>query len=535
MSSSRYLEFDSSYRDRNLYPEPANFVVEMSQTGQKIASQALDPVCDASPILVWNNSFREDAANVSVSITGVTFTNSTTDSSILLVTAGAGQLRTLKDFYCGAILSLTDATPTTIRRRIVSYDLITTGSAQITVDSPYTAGFNPTSGNIQNPTNATDVAVVPQLYIPFSRIPIDNFYKGYYVTLETGDENRLITSYDGTTHLATLASNTATDWSTANQNFTIRKALPCVTGAVNTTDTAYNVIGFDSTDVSSVSGTYVGSFIRIIEPLPTAPFSTTVAPYSEERRIRKYIAGDGLITSVSGANVGLGYTASSENDYYVGCLISINGTTQTIIAYNGTTKIATLDSATGVVGDDWNIRSAFLTSWFTAAVPDATEYEIELYTRDNSVPFVYTGTLVSSQQETCYEVELLNLILPNLTMASGRGGRPAFYPYLYVELEMKSTSGSSEKNIIYSNNPNATKMLFRAVVDDTPTPLISPFIKIDGDGMVHTIKFKPNTTFKFAVYHADGQLFKTVMTDFYSPTQPNPLVQISACFAFKPK
>jgi hypothetical protein len=76
-------------------------------------------------------------------------------------------------------------------------------------------------------------------------------------------------------------------------------------------------------------------------------------------------------------------------------------------------------------------------------------------------------------------------------------------------------------------------MLFRAIVDDTPIPAISPFIKIDGDGMAHTIRIKPNDTFRFSVYHANGELFKTVIEDFDSPKEPNPLAQISACFSFK--
>ena len=76
-------------------------------------------------------------------------------------------------------------------------------------------------------------------------------------------------------------------------------------------------------------------------------------------------------------------------------------------------------------------------------------------------------------------------------------------------------------------------MLFRAVVDDTSTPAASPFIKIDSDSMIHTIKFRPNDSFRFAVYHSDGELFQTDAQDSYSPNPPNPLVQISATFSFK--
>jgi hypothetical protein len=100
-------------------------------------------------------------------------------------------------------------------------------------------------------------------------------------------------------------------------------------------------------------------------------------------------------------------------------------------------------------------------------------------------------------------------------------------------LQPVSSDAGTNKNIIYSNNPNSYGMLYRAVVDDTPIPAISPFIKIDGDGMVHVIKFKPNTAFRFAVFHANGEPFKTVLDEQFSPAAPNALTQISACFAFK--
>ena len=113
------------------------------------------------------------------------------------------------------------------------------------------------------------------------------------------------------------------------------------------------------------------------------------------------------------------------------------------------------------------------------------------------------------------------------------GGRSAFYPYFYVELQNVSGTGAGLKNIIYSNNPHATKMLFRAAIDDIPNPLISPFIKIDGDGMVQTVKFKPNDSFKFGVYLPNGSQFQTVDDDLYSPAPSDPLVQISAVFSMK--
>jgi len=126
---------------------------------------------------------------------------------------------------------------------------------------------------------------------------------------------------------------------------------------------------------------------------------------------------------------------------------------------------------------------------------------------------------------------LINLILPNRTLVSG--GLSAFYPYVYVELQNISGASAGNSNIIYSNNPNSTRRLFRAVIDDIPNPLISPFIKIDGDGMVQTIKFKPNDSFRFGVYLPNGAEFDTVTPERYSPEFPNATIQISAMFSVK--
>jgi hypothetical protein len=158
-------------------------------------------------------------------------------------------------------------------------------------------------------------------------------------------------------------------------------------------------------------------------------------------------------------------------------------------------------------------------------------FEILQFTRDNAVPFCYSGSTVSQQEMVCYEIKLINLVLPNKTLVSG--GRVAFYPYVYVELQNVSGASSGNKCIIYSNNPNATKMLFRAAIDDIRDPSTSPFIKIDGDGMVQTIKFKPNDNLKFGVYIPNGQCLETVDKDCLSPLPADALLQVSATFEIK--
>jgi len=155
------------------------------------------------------------------------------------------------------------------------------------------------------------------------------------------------------------------------------------------------------------------------------------------------------------------------------------------------------------------------------------------FSYDNLNPFVYTGSLVSQQDMVCYEIELLNLVLPNAVLAVAGGGNIAYYPYVYVELSNVSATGAHLKNILYSNNPNSTRVLFRAAIDDVPNPLNSTFIKIDGDGAVQTIKFKPNDNLRFRVTMQYGQTFQTTLDEWFSPSMPNPTAQISAYFSLK--
>ena len=186
MSTTRYLEFDSTYRDRNQYPNPSNFLIEISQTGQKTKEQAVDPISLASPILFWNTSFDEKVASFSVNITGINFTNSLSDSNIFLILGTQNTFRKTNNYYTGCVLQLTDSVTTTrIFTRITSYKLISSDGggdvAQITVVNSLPTGFPSTSavtGTIQNPSEDTSTNLIPRVFIS-SGVSSDNFYVNY--------------------------------------------------------------------------------------------------------------------------------------------------------------------------------------------------------------------------------------------------------------------------------------------------------------------------------------------------------------------
>lgn len=212
-------------------------------------------------------------------------------------------------------------------------------------------------------------------------------------------------------------------------------------------------------------------------------------------------------------------TSSTVSNFYQGQYIWIRtgpaaGSIRRILSYDGTTQ-------TGTVGPN-----------FSAPVGAGDSYEILNFTRDNVSNLVYTGSTVSQEQMVCYEIDLINLIIPNNTLYSGIGGLPAFLPYLYVHFGNASAPSANAKNIIYSNNPNATNALFRVPMDDVSDPILSRFLKIDGNGMKQTIKFKPNDNLQFTVTLPDGELFLT-RPDNFSPLFPDPEIQISAAFSIK--
>ena len=280
-----------------------------------------------------------------------------------------------------------------------------------------------------------------------------------------------------------------------------------------------------------------------VAPSIASPFQITC--HQEARRIVKYV--DYRATALGGGTpttINFPSSASDVSGFYNGLYIQSSVPSAPIRLITGyqvvrnsitglVTRTATVSHPFVAVVTTFTITSGIVSPPFTRILFDQSKVNMLPFSYDNLNPFVYSGSLVSQQEMVCYEIELLNLILPNAELAVGEGGQISYYPYVYVELQNTSTSGSHLKNIIYSNNPHATNMLFRAAVDDVPNPSNSSFIKIDGDGARQTIKFKPNDSLRFSVRMQNGDLFKTILPEFLSPSRPNPLAQISAYFSIR--
>ena len=188
-------------------------------------------------------------------------------------------------------------------------------------------------------------------------------------------------------------------------------------------------------------------------------------------------------------------------------------------SYNETHRIDEYDSDTGLVK---------VSPPLSIILPAGTAVEVLPFTKENYNSMKFNYSHVTRQSAKCSEVELMNIILPNDILESG--GRVAQYPYVYVELTPNNTTSHNE--IMISNNHNSNRKLFKVPVSisDIVESDEVPYIKLDCIDIVHTIKFKLNTTLKFGVYLPGGSPFKTDKDDTMSPLRPNPLLQISATF-----
>ena len=298
------------------------------------------------------------------------------------------------------------------------------------------------------------------------------------------------------------------------------------------------IVGYNS--VTGVIIVYP-AFIGDLQLNATSTYTLYTPPIS--RRIENYVNYKGAIplgTIPTQNSFQFPLVGSSEKEnFYKDLVIKINGEYSSIKSYTikNQTKTIVLNTPLTVSpnpGDNFSITSGKVTESFPFTLTsDPQRFVLLPFTYDNLNPFVYTGSLVSQQELVCYEVQLLNLILPNVVLGTASGSLISFYPYIYVALQNVTAAGSGLNNIIYSNNPNSTRVLFRCPIKDVPNPVNSTFIKIDGSGMVQTIKFRPNDTLFFGVYLPNGEVFTTILDETVNPELPNPIIQISACFSIK--
>jgi len=477
MSNTQYLEIDSTYRNRKDWENASEFDVLISQSGRRTADSAVDPVSLAAPITSWrSNNFNGNIVageNVSVKVIPTTLGITTSVCSLIVQQNTNNKISEIDNYYLKAMIGL-QSIPTGEKRVITSYEYLNNNTARICVSPPFSTV--PVAGVELTIYDPSDLSLL-RLFVPNGRNG-DNAYQGCFIYNETLNDSREIISYSGGDH--TLECD-GTGWD-PKHNYSIRREEPAL---VLTQPNIGTINSVEITGGSTVNGFYTGKYIRV---RPTYYPSTVNA--EQDPPITNVPDRSGEIRRII---------------YYTGRTVDANNVIQT------TPRIAHIKP-------------------FSKTPLSTDTFELLNVSYDNHNPFNYNGSRVSNQQNQCYQIELINLILPNQTLATGYGSTLSSYPYVYVKIH---SYGSVIDGSIYSNNPNATKMLFRAPIKDTTGLTTTSFVKLDGDGMVQTIKFNISDNLHFGVYLPNGELFGTTLPETEEPLEPNALSQISALFSIK--
>ncbi len=285
---------------------------------------------------------------------------------------------------------------------------------------PLVLGFPYEANQLQGGSTTT------QIVLSVTASNILNFYRDSY--LEIGGEFRKVTGYDNSTQIATV-------------------------------QTGFSV----------------------------APLALTLYSVRKELPVERSTTSNNA-TSVS--QIYLGASSSSINNYYVNTFVFLPGSSpptsfqwKRIVAYNGTTKLAT------VAGN------------FSSLVTAGTTYEILRFTRDNVSPLNYQGSNTFSNA-TCESVRLISLIVPNRNIKNGYG---TLQNYSHVYVSIYSERSQTYSNPIISNAPAAKKALFQVPVTFNPN---TSWLTLQGSYMTQNLSFKENDTLHVNITLPTGEVLE---------------------------
>lgn len=169
----------------------------------------------------------------------------------------------------------------------------------------------------------------------------------------------------------------------------------------------------------------------------------------------------------------------------------------------------------------------------SVAYADALNCCVQNFVREGIVPLNFTGSYLTQSQMSCYEITVLNLILPNVQLDNVTSLLTSGYPYVLLEVSNVTMPSSGNKNVVYSNNPAAVNTTFICSISDINDPIKSRFIKISSDGTVQTIKFSPADNLRFRILLPSGEPFLLQQNDYLPPSLADPSIQIDMLIELK--
>jgi len=370
MKDTHFITIDSTYRDREKFPLPSNFEIEIAQSGTKDKTQARDPVSFSAPIKSWISNTLEYNSVGTPTYTGQINTTDdvvclTNDTQEFILVGGAFDFQPFDNYYTGlTIVVLAGGSGVEgERKRIVSYKYLGNNFGLFVVETPL-SGVLPINISFTDPTNFS--VLNPIFFVP-TGFNGENSYSTMVLFNENLNEYAPITYYSDITKLLMVDNNFVNLAWVVNQKLSIRSNLPIVV-----------------------------STIVVVSP---SEFTLNLPPTFG--------------------------SLNTNNNFYKGDFIRRSNVDNQVELYSRIISY-TYDPA--------GPTATFTINPPLPGLADGDRVEILQFSRDNYTPIVYSGSTISQQEPVCYEIELLTLSLPNRTLISEYGSRIAFYPYVLVEL-----------------------------------------------------------------------------------------------------
>lgn len=275
-----YLDFDSSYRDRNLWPDPGEFGVLLSQSGRPNAVNARDPVSRATPSIVWSSQrFQANASLtpvISGNVLGPPGIGAANSPRVVVFQTPAGQLQQKENYYRHSVMR-SSISPNEAAR-VLEYKYMGNNTGLVKLDG--NLDLVPGDGvEMDDPSDFVD-PLNGKLFVPCGGEGADDYF-GQLIFNESIGQSRMITGYDKDTGLLNIGSPSIPTW-LPSHNYSIRKESPLLSSTAGGASSPTTVV---VTGGSTQPDTYNGMFIRVLQSVYS---NTTIPPQGEIRRITTY-------------------------------------------------------------------------------------------------------------------------------------------------------------------------------------------------------------------------------------------------------
>ena len=566
-----YIELNSTYRNRNMWPNQARFDIPIMNAGQRdFVEDAMDPISNQDSVYFWQG--RDPESDPSFGITGG------------VPSAPIIQTPPNRSAYRGQFLGYSALNDFDVPYEMSLITFYSAFSQQVFLETPLSGEWEPSVNPVGRLIDLSD-GTKGTILMTHRGLTFDGQFVDNYLIDMTIMESRKITNYSQKFAMLTLESPFTNVWNKTDE-YIIVKELPPTMGSFQNQNRDENLItpldgtspfnyGFNAM-VFETTGTVVpnvnvqllndGEYFQInsTNTFNTRPFNVsgsdsngiisiyiqhtsggswdiygmlmdsnnlTVPDFNNIYGIRIQSVGTTswiVNNMVAFYESGFGVIGSNKiriddldkSINYVGKYIKLIQFTGPDIPDNSTSYITGYDSTTNTLTLSESLSTTYNTS-------DSINYLIMEFDRD--IASYLSSAINDSITAKLYKISLNNLILPNVVIGNSIGGTTSNYPYVYVTFANKSIE---TKSLINSNNPNSYRATFRCPIEDVENPEYATFVKIRSE-MISTFYYNPKDEIVFEVRLPNGQIFTTLEEDTKSPLPPDPMLQISCVISLE--